>query len=374
MKAVGIVLAGGSNNRMGQLSKNRAVAAMPVAGSYRCIDFVLSNMSNSHIQKVAVLTQYNSRSLNEHLNSSKWWDFGRKQGGLFVLTPFITEESNSWYLGTADSIYQNLDFLRKCHEPYVIITSGDCIYKMDFDKILDYHIKKKADITVAVKDIEAETEDLHRFGVVRMAEDGRIVNFEEKPLVAQTNTVSIGVYVIRRRLLIELIQKAHEEKRNDFVQDILVRYKDVKKIFGYKHEGYWENIATIDSYYHTNMDFLKRDVRDYFFHDYPNVYSKIEDLPPAKFNPGSKIKNSLVSSGCIVNGEVQDSILFKKVYVGNNCVIKNSIILNDVYIGDNTVIENCIVESRDTIRANASYIGEDGKIQIVVEKSDRYIL
>ena len=374
MKAVGIVLAGGSNNRMGQLSKNRAVAAMPVAGSYRCIDFVLSNMSNSHIQKVAVLTQYNSRSLNEHLNSSKWWDFGRKQGGLFVLTPFITEESNSWYLGTADSIYQNLDFLRKCHEPYVIITSGDCIYKMDFDKILDYHIKKKADITVAVKDIEAETEDLHRFGVVRMAEDGRIVNFEEKPLVAQTNTVSIGVYVIRRRLLIELIQKAHEEKRNDFVQDILVRYKDVKKIFGYKHEGYWGNIATIDSYYHANMDFLKRDVRDYFFHDYPNVYSKIEDLPPAKFNPGSKIKNSLVSSGCIVNGEVQDSILFKKVYVGNNCVIKNSIILNDVYIGDNTVIENCIVESRDTIRANASYIGEDGKIQIVVEKSDRYIL
>ena len=374
MKAVGIVLAGGSNNRMGQLSKNRAVAAMPVAGSYRCIDFVLSNMSNSHIQKVAVLTQYNSRSLNEHLNSSKWWDFGRKQGGLFVLTPFITEESNSWYLGTADSIYQNLDFLRKCHEPYVIITSGDCIYKMDFDKILDYHIKKKADITVAVKDIEAETEELHRFGVVRMAEDGRIVNFEEKPLVAQTNTVSIGVYVIRRRLLIELIQKAHEEKRNDFVQDILVRYKDVKKIFGYKHEGYWENIATIDSYYHANMDFLKRDVRDYFFHDYPNVYSKIEDLPPAKFNPGSKIKNSLVSSGCIVNGEVQDSILFKKVYVGNNCVIKNSIILNDVYIGDNTVIENCIVESRDTIRANASYIGEDGKIQIVVEKSDRYIL
>ena len=372
MKAVGIVLAGGSNNRMGQLSKNRAVAAMPVAGSYRCIDFVLSNMSNSHIQKVAVLTQYNSRSLNEHLNSSKWWDFGRKQGGLFVLTPFITEESNSWYLGTADSIYQNLDFLRKCHEPYVIITSGDCIYKMDFDKILDYHIKKKADITVAVKDIEAETEDLHRFGVVRMAEDGRIVNFEEKPLVAQTNTVSIGVYVIRRRLLIELIQKAHEEKRNDFVQDILVRYKDVKKIFGYKHEGYWENIATIDSYYHANMDFLKRDVRDYFFHDYPNVYSKIEDLPPAKFNPGSKIKNSLVSSGCIVNGEVQDSILFKKVYVGNNCVIKNSIILNDVYIGDNSYIENCIVESHNTIRSNSKFVGENGQIKIVIEQVSRY--
>ena len=374
MKAVGIVLAGGSNNRMGQLSKKRAVAAMPVAGSYRCIDFVLSNMSNSHIQKVAVLTQYNSRSLNEHLNSSKWWDFGRKQGGLYVLTPFITEENSSWYLGTADSIYQKLDFLRRCHEPYVIITSGDCVYKMDYEKILDYHIQTKADITVAVKDLTDLSEDLHRFGIIRMAEDGRITNFEEKPLIAQTNTASIGVYVIRRRLLIELVQKAHEEGRNDFVQDILVRYKDVKKIFAYKHDGYWQNISTIDSYYQTNMDFLRRDVREYFFRDYPNVYSKIEDLPPAKFNPGSNIKNALISSGCIVNGEVQNSILFKKVYVGNNCVIKNSIILNDVYIGDNTVIENCIVESRDTIRANSSYIGDDGKVKIVVEKSDRYIL
>lgn len=245
---------------------------------------------------------------------------------------------------------------------------------MDYEKILDYHIQTKADITVAVKDLTDPSEDLHRFGIIRMAEDGRITNFEEKPLIAQTNTASIGVYVIRRRLLIELVQKAHEEGRNDFVQDILVRYKDVKKIFAYKHDGYWQNISTIDSYYQTNMDFLRRDVREYFFRDYPNVYSKIEDLPPAKFNPGSNIKNALISSGCIVNGEVQNSILFKKVYVGNNCVIKNSIILNDVYIGDNTVIENCIVESRDTIRANSSYIGDDGKVKIVVEKSDRYIL
>ena len=374
MKAVGIVLAGGSNTKMGELSKRRAVAAMPVAGSYRCIDFVLSNMSNSHVQKVAVLTQYNSRSLNEHLNSSKWWDFGRKQGGLYVLTPYITEDNNSWYLGTADSIYQNLDFLRACHEPYVIISSGDCVYKMDYEKLLNYHVEKKADITVAVKDMVEADEDLNRFGIIRMDDEGRIVNFEEKPLIAQTNTVSIGVYVIRRRLLIELIQKAHEEGRTDFVQDILVRYKDVKKIFGYKHEGYWKNIATVESYEQANKDFLKRDVRDYFFREYPNIYSKIDDLPPAKFNPGAAIKNSLISSGCIINGEVQDSILFKKVYIGNNCVIKNSIILNDVYIGDNTVIENCIVESRDTIRANSTYKGEDGKVKIVVEKSDRYIL
>ena len=374
MKAVGIVLAGGSNNRMGQLSKHRAVAAMPVAGSYRCIDFVLSNMSNSHIQKVAVLTQYNSRSLNAHLNSSKWWDFGRKQGGLYVLTPFIMEGSSSWYLGTADSIYQNLDFLKNCHEPYVVITSGDCIYKMDYDKMLDYHIQKKADITVAVTEAPKDMEDIHRFGIICTDEDGRVTEFEEKPLVVQSNTISTGVYVIRRRLLIELVQKAHEEDRYDFVKDILVQLKDVKKIFAYRHEGYWNNIATIDAYYKTNMDFLKKDVRDYFFRDYPKIFTKIEDLPPAKFNPGSEIRNSLISSGCILNGVVENSMLFKKVYVGNNCVIRNSIILNDVYIGDNTVIENCIVESRDTIKAGSSYIGDKNKIRIVDEKSDRYFL
>ena len=177
MKAVGIVLAGGSNTKMGELSKRRAVAAMPVAGSYRCIDFVLSNMSNSHVQKVAVLTQYNSRSLNEHLNSSKWWDFGRKQGGLYVLTPYITEDNNSWYLGTADAIYQNLDFLRSCHEPFVIISSGDCVYKMNYEKLLDYHIEKKADITVAVKELTEDGEDLNRFGVLRMDDELRIVSF-----------------------------------------------------------------------------------------------------------------------------------------------------------------------------------------------------
>ena len=148
MRAVGIILAGGNSNKMRELTHKRAVAAMPIAGSYRAIDFALSNMSNSHIQKVAVLTQYNARSLNEHLNSSKWWDFGRKQGGLYVFTPTITAENGYWYRGTADAIYQNLDFLKRCHEPYVIITSGDAVYKMDYNKVLEYHIDKNRIITM----------------------------------------------------------------------------------------------------------------------------------------------------------------------------------------------------------------------------------
>ena len=162
MRAVGIILAGGNSEKMQELSYKRAIAAMPVAGSYRSIDFALSNMTNSGIQKVAVLTQYNSRSLNEHLSSSKWWDFGRKQGGLYVFTPTITVENDSWYRGTADAIAQNLDFLRQCHEPYVVIASGDGIYKLDYGRVLEYHIEKKADITIVCSSLP-QGDDITRF-------------------------------------------------------------------------------------------------------------------------------------------------------------------------------------------------------------------
>lgn len=167
MRALGIILAGGNSNRMRELSNKRAVAAMPVAGSYRSIDFALSNMTNSHIQRVAVFTQYNSRSLNEHLSSSKWWDFGRKQGGLFVFTPTITNTNSYWYKGTADALYQNIGFLKESHEPYVVIASGDGIYKIDYNRVLEYHIEKGADITVVCKDLAGDPAQLERFGVIK---------------------------------------------------------------------------------------------------------------------------------------------------------------------------------------------------------------
>ncbi len=372
MRAIGIILAGGNNHRMKELSQKRAIGAMPIAGSYRSIDFSLSNMSNSNIKKVAVFTQYNARSLNEHLSSSKWWDFGRKQGGLTVFTPAVTAENSTWYRGTADSIYQNLSFLKSSHEPYAVIASGDCVYKMDYNKLLEYHIQKKADITVVCKDMPQGT-SIERFGTIKMNEESRIEEFEEKPIVAKSNTISCGIYVIRRRLLIEMIERCAQEDRYDFVKDVLIRYKDQKRIFGYKIKEYWKNIASVEDYFQTNMDFLKADIREYFFKSYPDIYSKVDDLPPAKYNVGSKVKNSLISSGCIINGEVENSVVFKKSFIGNNCVIKNSIILNDVYIGDNSYIENCIVESRDTIKANSYHRGE-GEIKIVVEKNDRYMI
>ena len=364
-------MAGGSSSRMREMTMNRATAALPIAGGYRSIDFALSSMSSSRINKVGVITQYNSKSLTQHLSSSKWWDFGRKQGGLFVFTPTQTHDNSYWYRGTADAIAQNIDFLKTSHEPYVIIASGDCVYKMDMNKLLEYHIEKNADITIVTKDL-GRVDDPSRFGVVTVDSDGMVTEFEEKPIVTSKTLVSAGIYVIRRRQLIEMVERAGEEDGFDLVKDIFIRYKGIKKIYAYAIDSYWSNITAVDSYFKTNMDFLNRETRDYFFNEYPQISSKIEDLPPAKYNVGSNVKNSLISSGCIINGVVENSVIFKNSFIGNNCVVKNSVILNNVYIGDNTYIENCIVESRGTIRTNSRFVGENGKIRIVVEKNERY--
>lgn len=183
MRAIGIVLAGGNSKRMRELSNKRAIAAMPIAGSYRSVDFALSNMSNSHIQSVAVLTQYNSRSLNEHLSSSKWMDFGRKQAACMYSHRRSRQRAATGTAVPADALYQNLDFLKKSHEPYVVIAGGDCVYKLDYGKVLEYHIEKKADITVVCKEMPPE-EDVTRFGLVKLNDDGRITDFEEKPMLA----------------------------------------------------------------------------------------------------------------------------------------------------------------------------------------------
>jgi glucose-1-phosphate adenylyltransferase len=253
----------------------------------------------------------------------------------------------------------------------VIISSGDCVYKLDYNELLTYHVEKKADITIVCKDMPAQA-DVSRYGVVRMNEESRIIEYEEKPLVAQSNTISAGIYVLRRRQLIEMLEKAAEENRFDFVSDVLVRYRSVKRIYGYKLRSYWSNIATTEDYFRTNMDFLKPEVRNFFFREEPKIYSKVDDLPPAKYNVGSEVSNSLISSGCIINSKVENSVLFKQVFVGKNCVIKNSVILNGAYIGDNTHVENCIVESNGTLMPNTYYCGDDG-IRIVNEKNDRII-
>jgi len=366
MRALGIILAGGRNERLKELTHTRALAAMPIAGSYRAIDFALSNMTNSGINRVAVVTQYNSRSLIEHLSSSKWWDFGRKHGGLFVFTPYITHENSLWYRGTADAIFQNLSYLKDSHEPYAVIAQGGAVSKIDFNQVLEYHVNQHSDITIVCKEIYDE--DLKRFGHVTIDQEHRIIDFEEKPIEPTGHLISTGIYIIRRRLLIELIEKAANEGRFDFVNDIIIRYRKQKRIMAYIHKGHWRSIAALDSYYRANMEFLQKGMRDKFFKEKPNILSKVEDEPPAKFNQGTRVSNSLCSSGCIVNGTLENSLLFRKVFVGKNTVIRNSIILNGTYIGDNCVIDNCIVDSKSTISDGSVYYSEDGEPRIVVNK------
>ena len=366
-----MLLAGGQGSRLGVLTQKVAKPAVSFGGKYRIIDFPLSNCINSGVDTVGVLTQYQPLRLNSHIGIGIPWDLDRNVGGVTILPPYERSKGSDWYTGTANAIYQNLEYMESYNPDYVLILSGDHIYKMDYEVMLEYHKANNADVTIACMPVPIE--EASRFGIVITDENNRITEFEEKPMVATSNTVSCGIYVIRRRQLIELIERCAAEDRVDFVRDILVRYKNLKRIYAYRLNSYWSNIASVDSYYQTNMDFLKPDVRRYFFREYPDIYSKVDDLPPAKYNPGASVKNSLISSGCIINGTVENSILFKKVFVGNNCVIKNSIILNEVYIGDNTYIENCIVESRDTIRANSRYVGEHG-VKIVVEKNERYVL
>ncbi|NDL66736.1 glucose-1-phosphate adenylyltransferase subunit GlgD [Anaerotalea alkaliphila] len=366
MRALGIILAGGKNERLRELTYKRAVAAMPIAGSYRAIDFSLSNMMNSGISKVAVVTQYNSRSLIEHLSSSKWWDFGRKHGGLYVFTPYITRDSSLWYRGTADAIHQNLSYLKDSHEPYAIVAQGDAVCKIDFNRVLEYHVEKRADITIVCARMEQE---LHRYGMVEVDEDNRIVEFEEKPVDPKGDIVSTGIYIIRRRLLIELIEACAKEERYDFVSDVIIRYRKQKRIYAYLHDDYWSSIASLPSYYQVNMDFLKRENRDKFFREYPTIMTKVEDEPPAKFNQGSRLSNSLCSSGCIINGQVDDSVLFRKVFVGRNSVVRNSIIMDGAYIGENCIVENCIVDSKSRISDGSVYITSgQGDIRVVSQK------
>lgn len=366
MKALGIILAGGNNKRMKELTHKRAIADMPIAGNFRAIDFTLSNMSHSGVGTVAVIAQYSSRSLNAHLSSSKWWDFGRKQGGLFLFNPTITPENNDWYRGTADAIAQNLDFLYERHEPYVVIASGDGIYKLDYNDVIDFHVEKEADITVVCKDMPQDA-DVSRFGVVATDASGRITDWEEKPVASPLRTISTGVYVIRRRLLISLMEQCIEMEWTDFVRDVLMRQKNAKRIMAYRMETYWTNISNIPAYYDANMDFLKKDIRDHFFREYPTVQTKVDDYAPAKYNPGSNVKNSLIANGVILNGQVQDSILFSKVFVGNGSQVKNSIVMQDAYISDNVVLEYCIVEAKTNIPAGTVYKGTPDNIKIVTQ-------
>ncbi len=371
MRAIGIILAGGNNDgRLGLLTNHRAAAALPVGSCYRAIDFTLSNMSSSGIGKVAVLTQYNSRSLRDHLTSSKWWDFGRKQGGLFVFTPYTSNEESNWFRGTADSIYQNMTYLNRSNEEYVVITSGDSIYKMDYRKILKFHAEKGADITVVYQKMEGK--DLSKYGIVEMDESGRLQDFEEKPEQPRSNTASLGIYVIARELLIQLLEKVIPQGGYDLVRDIFIPYIHELKIYGYEYDGYWSSIGSgVAAYFATNMDFLKKEIRDHFVKEYPYIETKPKDEPPAKYNRGADVTDSIVGSGTIFDGKVEHSVIFRKVRIGAGAVVRNSILMEGCQIGENCIVENAILDKEVMLSAGQQVIGASSADPAILKKGTR---
>jgi len=356
MKAVGIILAGGKNERLGTLTSIRATSAMPVGACYRAIDFPLSNMTNSGINKVAVITQYNSRSLHDHLSSPKWWDLGSKQGGLFVLSPFMSSDNSAWFRGTADSINQNLTFLKRSNEPYVVISSGDCVYKMDYNEMIAYHERKNAEISIAYRRVPDE-DDIRQYGVMELDAHERMLDLEEKPLEPQSDLASIGVYVIKRKLLIELIETITSEGRYDLVRDLFARYRKRLKIYGYRFDGYWRNLNNVHSYFDCNMDFLRREVRNLFMATSPYIKTKPKDEPPAKYNAAAIVTNCLVGSGAILNGHAHRSIIFRKVYTGENSRVHNAIVMEGTRIGDDCLVEHAIVDKEVVIPNGAQVVG-----------------
>ena len=356
MRAIGIVLAGGNSKRMRELSNKRAISAMPVAGSYRSIDFVLSNMTNSHIQNVAVFTQYNSRSLNEHLSSSKWWDFGRKQGGLYVFTPTITAQNSDWYRGTADALYQNLTFLKNSHEPYVVIASGDGIYKMDYNKVLEYHVEKKADITVVCKDLPAGM-DATRFGIVKTAPDTRITEFEEKPANPRSNLASMGIYIfnwdILKKYLIE--DEADPNSENDFGNNIIPNLlRDGRKMYAYHFNGYWKDVGTIPSLWEANMEVLDPEHSGInLFDENWKIYSRNSGMTGHRIGENAVLDNCLITDGCNIKGTVRHSILFSGVTVEEGAIVEDAVVMGHSTIKAGAVVRHCIIAENATVEEDA---------------------
>lgn len=366
MKAIGIILAGGNNDQLGQLTDKRASSAMPVGSCYRALDFTLSNMSNSGIGKVAVITQYNSRSLHDHLSSSKWWDMGRKQGGLFIFSPYLTNDNTFWFRGTADSIFQNITYLKRSNEPYVIITSGNTIYKMDYNEIIAYHERKGADVTLLYKQATPD-EDLRQLGVLEVDSEDCVTDFEEKPLEPQSDLISMGIYVMSRTLLIKLLEAVNAESRFDLVRDVFMHYRKRLRIYGYRWDGYWRTLNSIKAYYDCNMDFLSRDVRVLFTKQFPYIETKPKDEPPAKYNIGASVTDSLVGSGSILNGYTNHSVLFRKVYTGEHSSVTNAIIMEGCYIGNHCVVENAILDKEVVLSDGKHIIGQSEEPVIITK-------
>lgn len=353
---IAMILAGGEGKRLDILSEKRAKPAVPFGGKYRIIDFCLSNCVHSEIYCIGVLTQYNPRSLNDHIRTGKAWDLDRVKGGIFLLQPYISDVLTNWYRGTADAIYQNLNFIHDKDPELVLILSGDHIYKMDYRVLIEFHRKNRADLTISV--IEVPWEEAHRFGILNVGEDGRVVDFEEKPAHPRSNLASMGIYVFNREVLEEEVRKESQREGTsfDFGKDVIPRMIGNRRVFAFCFQGYWKDVGTLDAYWEANMELLKSDPPIDLYEEKWPIYTPLEDRPPVKLGREAVVENSVLGSGTIVNGRVVNSILFNGVYVSEEAEIKDSVVMDDVVIENKAFLDRVIVDKMVVIGQEA-FIG-----------------
>ena len=367
---VAMILAGGQGSRLGVLTKDLAKPAVPFGGKYKIIDFPLSNCSNSGIYTVGVLTQYKPLELNSHIGIGDTWDLDRRNGGVRILPPYQKEKGGDWYKGTANAIYQNVAFI-EMHDPeYVLILSGDHIYKMDYDKMLDFHKEKQADATIAVIDVPLK--EASRFGIMNTNDDLSIYEFEEKPENPKSTNASMGIYIFNWKVLKRALEEDEldELSSNDFGKNIIPKMlEEGRKLVAYPFKGYWKDVGTIESLWEANMDLLK-DENELSLHDDEwKIYSANPVRPAQYIGPEAKIKNSLIVEGCIVNGIVENSVLFQGVHVGENTVIRNSVIMPNTIIKENSVIDKAIIGSEVHILSNCN-VGNGDSISVIASNEN----
>jgi glucose-1-phosphate adenylyltransferase len=348
-RVLAIVLAGGEGERLSILSGVRAKPAVPFAGKYRIIDFTLSNCVNSDINDVLVLTQYNPRSLNDHIGAGRPWDLDRNAGGIRLLQPYIARgRASEWYRGTADAVLQNLNMIREWPGDIVLVLAGDHIYKMDYGPFVQAHRRHRADVTVAVKPVPLG--EAHRFGILALGDDDAVVDWQEKPKQPKSDLASLGIYVFSKKALLAWL----DDDRPDFGANVIpAMLAGGARVFGYRFDGYWQDVGTVESYWQAQMDLLdEHPALDLYDKDWL-VHTRSEERAPARIGPTANVHRSLISHGCLIAGTVERSVLSPGVRVDPGAVVRDSIVMFDTVIRAGAVVDHSIIDKEVSIGPNA---------------------
>jgi glucose-1-phosphate adenylyltransferase len=356
---IAMLLAGGQGSRLGVLTSKLAKPAVAFGGKYKIIDFPLSNCINSGIDTVGVLTQYQPLRLNQHIGIGIPWDLDRNVGGVTVLPPYEKSENTDWYTGTANAIYQNMEFMEYYNPEYVLILSGDHIYKMDYEMMLDYHKTSNADITIAT--YEVPMEEASRFGVVITDDTGRITEFEEKPEHPRSNKASMGIYIFNWKLLKDSLNALSDQPNCDFGKHIIPYcHERGSKVCAYEFQGYWKDVGTLGSYWEANMELIDIIPEFNLYEEFWRIYTKNDTLPPQYLSENSSICGTIIGEGTEIYGEVKNCVIGSGVTIEEGCVVKDSIIMNNVTIGKNSIVKKAII-------AESTTIGEDVQLGVFDE-------